>query len=171
MTRRNQRREHDHAGEGAGKANDAFPAGSLFDQQQQIDQAPATMETKPRAGLPRAQGMIPPAQGSSATSQKGAKLIEPRFGTRLRRIYDHVVAAGATGCTRQEISDELKIPIQSVCSAVARLYEMGRKSEFGSGIGSNPGHERASKQSGSPQEVLLAAKHVKRWIPEQSGAK
>lgn len=160
MNRRDERRarELDHyPAKPSVESQVAFP-GSLFDQAA-LDAQPQNGNNErqlQRAGLPREHGMIPPASSKSITSQKSADRLMPRFGSKLRKVYDHIDAAGATGCTRQEIADETGMLLQSVCSAVNRLYQMGEKG-IGAGIGSNPNHERDGR------EVLVAARYVERW--------
>lgn len=146
-------REHDHYGS-EGKARSAFPEGSLFDQQPPI--LADNENQKTRAALPREFAMKPPAAPESSTSARAAIAKEPKFGTKARRILDHLTAAGEEGCTRQELSDELNLPIQSICSSVNALYTMGLAA-------ANPGRQRLSSTSGLPQEIIVIAKYVERW--------
>jgi hypothetical protein len=97
----------------------------------------------------------------SETSARAADTIGPTQRPKAYLVYQHIKACGKTGATRQEIADALAISLQSVCSLVRRLYEMGW-------VGSNLGDVRLNRLSGLENEVMLHEDHVIRWQPNQA---
>lgn len=117
---------------------------------------------EPRSRLPAEPfADIAPHQSASPTSRAAAEANAPTMRSKMYLIYTHIRQQGLHGATRQEIADDLAIPLQTVCGRVRRLYQMGL-------IGSNPGHVRASTHSGLANEVMLHEAFVDRWNDDQA---
>lgn len=104
---------------------------------------------------------VVPHQASSPTSVASAAKNVSTMRSKMERIHNRIIKSGPHGMTRQELTDDLGISLQTVCGRVRRLYQMGL-------IGSNPGHVRANRISGFENEVLLDELWVDRWTPEQT---
>jgi hypothetical protein len=120
-----------------------------------------TAAEKQRSRLPDHFLESPPVAGDSATSRAAANTIASTRRPKAFLVYYHIKSLGKHGATRQELVDALGISLQTICSLVRRLYEMGL-------IGSNPGHVRLNRFSGMENEVMLYEDHVTRWQPDQS---
>lgn len=71
--------------------------------------------------------LIPPARRGSLTSQAAGYSVAPKFSARCRRALRLVRERG--GLTRDEISVEFPLPLQSVCSVVHTLVKLGHLRE------------------------------------------
>lgn len=120
-----------------------------------------TAAEKIRSRLPASFIEIAHSAPGSATSRAAADTIGPSRMPKMALVYFHIKALGKFGATRQEIVDALGISLQTVCSLVRRLYQMGL-------IGSNPAHVRRNRFSSLENEVMIHEDHVTRWQPDQA---
>lgn len=151
-------------------------SGGVYCSQECVDATPGYVgpEIAPRSRMPANPfADLAPHQSSSPTSTAAAVKESKTMRSKMFLVYEYIKARGAYGATRQEIADDLGIPIQTVCGRVRRLYQMGH-------IGSNCvlkckvarcGHDpecRLSLQSGYAQEIMLHEDHVLRWQEDQT---
>jgi hypothetical protein len=126
-----------------------------------IKASPDTTILTHRSRLPDQFIEIAHSAPGSATSSAAADAIGPSRMPKMALVYYHIKALGSFGATRQEIVDALGISLQTVCSLVRRLYQMGL-------IGSNPGHVRRNRFSDLENEVMVHEDFVSRWQPDQA---
>ncbi len=62
---------------------------------------------------------------TSPLSRQAARRAEPRAGTRKADVLNYVRSCGQRGATREQLSLELGIAIQSICPAVRALLDEG----------------------------------------------
>lgn len=123
--------------------------------------APDIWIGKHRTRLPEQFIDVASTAPGSATSARAADAIGDSRRPKAYLLYQHIKSMGKYGATRQEIVDALGISLQTVCSLVRRLYQMGL-------IGSNPEHTRRNRFSAFENEVMLHEDHVTRWQPDQT---
>lgn len=67
----------------------------------------------------------PPARCGEVTQQAAARAVAVRAPAMRERVFSYI-RARLDGATNEEISNELKMKIQTVCGRVAELREAGR---------------------------------------------
>lgn len=99
----------------------------------------------PRRHQPR---VMEPIHNGTETSRAAALALTPEWrATVCGRIYCAIEEAPA-GLTREEISHQLNMPIQTVCARIADLRRMGLIDE--------PRHLTRATSTGAQAQVVLA---------------
>jgi hypothetical protein len=132
----------------------------------------AAAKDRKRSRLPQEFLDTAPSARGSATSHEAAETIGASRRPKAFLVYHHIKSLGKYGATRQETVDATGISLQTVCSLVRQLYQMGL-------IGSNCiegcrwhcEHKPVSRRnrfSALDNEVMLHEDHVVRWQQDQA---